>query len=187
MSRQGTLKTPHAADFEVYNPLMRWSVAMALVLCSAACGAACGKSGAEQRAEDVRARQAALAADPELSDALGRQVLAQSEAHAPGWIKQDKLYRGTLAERARQDFLAVLTDGHCYRFLAAAGPEVGDLDLALYDANNVEVQRDVTEDPTPRLGAPASLCPSESMAYRIEARMRRGHGPFAIGLFRSAE
>lgn len=171
----------------VYNRRMHLRVTMALALWSVASCAGCGESAADQRAAELRARQAALAADPELADALGQALLAQFEAHAQGWIKQDKLHRGTLAERAHQDFLAVLTDGHCYRFIAVAGPEVLDLDLALFDANNVEVQRDVTEDPTPRLGSSASICPIEPMAFRLEVRMRRGHGPFAIGTLRSAE
>jgi hypothetical protein len=172
----------------VYNRRMHLRVTIAWALWSVASCAACGESAADQRAAaELRARQAALAADPELSDALGQALLARVETEAPGWIKQDKLHRGTLAERARQDFLSVLTDGHCYRFIAVAGPEVQDLDLALFDANNVEVQRDVTEDPTPQLGNSASICPIEPMAFRIEARMRRGHGPFAIGAFRSAE
>ena len=171
----------------VYNRRMHLRVMMIWALWSVASCAGCGESAADQRATELRARQAALAADPELADALGRALLKQIETHAPGWIKQDKLYRGTLAERARQDFLAVLTDGHCYRFLSVAGAEVQDLDLALFDANNVEVQRDVTEDPTPQLGGSVSICPIEPMAGRLEARMRRGHGPFAIVTLRSAE
>lgn len=171
----------------VYNRRMHLRVMMAWALCSVASCAGCGESAADQRAAELRARHAALTADPELADALGQALLAQIEAHAPGWIKQDKLHRGTLAERARQDFLAVLTDGHCYRFIAVAGADVLDLDLALFDANNVEVQRDVTEDPTPRLGSEASICPIEPMAYRLEARMRRGQGPFAIATLKSAE
>jgi hypothetical protein len=98
-------------------------------------------------------------------------------------VKQDKLFRGTLAERARQSYLAVLPYGYCYRFIGTGGPGVGDLDLALHDANGVEVQRDVTDDPTPIIGAAASVCPLEASSFRLEVRMRRGAGDFVVGLF----
>jgi len=128
-----------------------------------------------------------LASDPELADPLGKALLSQVEEHAHGWIKHEKLYRGTLVERGRQAFLAVLPYGHCYRVLGVGGPGIRDLDLAMFDANNVEIARDVTEDPNPGLGVGASICPGDASAYRIEARMRSGRGDFVLGVFRTVE
>jgi hypothetical protein len=72
--------------------------------------------------------------------------------------------------------------------LAAADPDhVQDLDLALIDAHNVETQRDVNEGPNPSLGVNASICPIEASAVRIEVRMRRGHGNFALAVFRDSD
>ena len=148
---------------------------------------ACGENAAERRAAAERERTAALSSDPELADPLGRSLFSQVEQHAPGWVKHERLFRGTLAERARQAFLLVLPYGHCYRILGVGGGGVTDLDLALFDGNNVEIARDVTEDATPGLGLGASVCPSDASAYRLDVRMRRGHGDFAIGVFRTAE
>lgn len=148
---------------------------------------ACGENAVERAKVAERERTAALARDPELTDPLGHTLFSRVEERAPGWVKHEHLWRGTLAERGRQAFLVVLPFGHCYRFLAAGGGGVSDLDLALFDANNVEISRDVTEDPTPDLGIAASICPGEPSAYRIEARVRRGHGDFVLGVFRNPD
>lgn len=153
--------------------------------CWAIVSAACGESAAERSAAAKAQQRAELARDPELADPLGQLLLERANERAPGWVKLDHVLRGSLAERGRQAFLAVLPFGRCYRFLAGSGAGVIDLDLALFDANGVEISRDVTEDATPELGISASICPGEASQYRIEARKRRGHGDFAIGVFRN--
>ena len=176
----------------VYNGGMRSSTALerlATLLSASvaiACGA-CGESSAEREAAAVRERVSALAKDPELADPLGRALFDQVEQHAPGWVKYERLYRGTLAERGRKAYLAVLPYGHCYRVLGAGAGGVSDLDLTMFDSNNVEIARDVTADAAPALGVGASICPADASAYRIEVRMRRGHGDYAFGIFRTAE
>ena len=149
--------------------------------------AACGENAAARSAQAQHEREAALARDPELQDPLGAALLEQVAKHAPGWVKHENLHRGTLNERARQGFLVVLPYGHCYRFIASGGAGVSDLDLALFDGNGVEIARDTSEDPTPNLGVAASICPSDASAVRVEARMRRGHGDFALGVFHSPD
>jgi hypothetical protein len=149
--------------------------------------AACGENAAARSAAAQQEREAALARDPEMADALGSALLEQVGTHAPGWVKHESLLRGTLNERARQGFLVVLPYGHCYRFLASGGAGVTDLDLALFDSNGVEIARDTSEDPAPNVGVAASICPGDASAVRVEARMRRGHGDFALGVFRSPD
>lgn len=170
----------------VYNAGVRLRVAIGFVV-SAVLAMACGENAEARNAKAQREREATLARDPELSDALGSALLEQVSRHAQGWVKHEHVRRGTLAERARQAFLVVLPYGHCYRFVASGGAGVIDLDLALFDANGVEIARDISEDPTPVLGEAASICPSDANAVRVEARMRRGHGEFALGVFHSPD
>jgi hypothetical protein len=159
--------------------------AVAVLACWTVAFAGCGESAAERTAAANARRSAELARDPELADALGQALFERVTERAPGWIKHEHVQRGTLAERGRQAFLSVLPFGHCYRFIAVSGAGVIDLDLALFDANGVETARDVTEDSSPELGVTASICPGEPSQYRVEARMRRGHGDFALGVFHS--
>lgn len=147
--------------------------------------AACAPTASDRTAASNAERAAELAHDPELADPLGQALRARAQKSAAGWLKHDHVLRGTLPERGRQAFLSVLPVGHCYRYLAVSEATVSDLDLALFDANNVEILRDVTEDPSPDLGVAASVCPGEPTQGRLEVRMRRGHGAFAIGVFRS--
>jgi hypothetical protein len=143
----------------------------------------CGPDKAEQQqAQHIAAFAQAAKADPDLADPLGQAIVELSRSHAPGWVKEGTLLRGSLQERGRQAFLLVLKYGHCYRLIGVTGNEAGDLDLLLYDSNGVETQRDVTQSPNAVLGAAASICPSEPIAVRVEARMRTGSGPFAIAL-----
>jgi hypothetical protein len=186
MGGQGTPKslrcrTPNGM---VYNAEMRIRLCVSLGLCALT---ACGENADARSAAAQHEREAALARDPELADALGSALLEQVAKHAPGWVKHEHLLRGTLNERARQAFLVVLPYGHCYRFIASGGPGVSDLDLMLFDGNGVEIARDTSEDPTPNLGVAASICPGDASAVRIEARMHHGHGDFALGVFRSPD
>jgi hypothetical protein len=150
-------------------------------------GAACSDSAAERAAAVKADRMAELTRDPELTGALGQALVDRVRERSAGWVKQDHVMRGTLPERGRQAFLSVLPYGHCYRFLAVSSASVSDLDLALLDANNVEIARDITEDPTPELGIHASICPGEASQYRVEVRMRHGHGDFLLATLHSDE
>lgn len=158
---------------------------VAVLACWTIAFAGCGENAAARTAAANAQRSAELARDPELADALGQALFARTNERASGWLKHEHVQRGTLADRGKQAFLSVLPFGHCYRFLAVSGAGVSDLDLALFDANGVEIARDVTEDGSPELGVTASICPAEPSQYRVEVRMRRGHGDFALGVFRS--
>jgi hypothetical protein len=144
-------------------------------------------SQAKQRAA-ANAAMDKLAHDPELSDGMGQAIVEAARRDALGWVKDESVRRGSLNERERQAFLWVFKYGRCYRVLAAGDPDhVQDLDIALIDAHNVETQRDLSESPNASLGVNASICPSEATAVRIEARMRRGHGSFALAVLRDSD
>ncbi|HEX4351677.1 MAG TPA: hypothetical protein VHZ95_02160 [Polyangiales bacterium] len=164
------------------GPITRLSFALAFVF--AACG---GDEQAAKQARDEAAFVAAAAHDRDLADALGQMIVETAQREAAGWVKEGALFRGSLEERGRQDFLVVLKYGHCYRFIGVSGDENSDLDLLLFDGNGVEKQRDVTRGQTATLGSTASICPGDATAVRIEARMRHGHGPFAIALMRNPD
>jgi hypothetical protein len=155
-----------------------------LSLVSAACKS---DAQAEQQKQSLAAWALATSQDPDLADPLGQAIVVSAKSDAPGWHKVDHLFRGSLEERGKQAFLVVLPYGHCYRFLAVGGEQVRDLDLVLFDANGAETLRDVTQSATPALGVSSGICPEEPSAMRVEARMRHGHGSFAIGLFRDGE
>jgi len=159
-----------------------------LLCLSGAVGMGCGPDKqAQKQAQNLATFLEAAKHDPDLADPLGQAIIELAQVEAVGWVKEGPLLRGALEDRARQGFLVVLKYGHCYRFLGVAGAEVRDLDLLLFDANGMEVQRDVTQSATPVLGASASICPADPIAVRIEARMRNGSGPFAIALLRDPD
>lgn len=162
---------------------------VALLLSCLCCIASCdSNTQSKQRAASSVALDTLARSDPEFSDPLGQAIVEAVRQDALGWTKDESLRRGSLNERERQQFLWVLKYGRCYRVFAAADPDqVQDLDLALIDAHNVETQRDLSESPTPSLGVNASICPIESTAVRIEARMRRGRGKFALAVFRDVD
>lgn len=164
---------------------MRLSWGFGVLAIGTIASAACSDNAAE-RATAVKAdRMAQLSRDSELTDPLGQALVDRVRERSPGWIKHEHVMRGTLAERGRQAFLSVLPYGHCYRYIAVSGSSVSDLDLALMDANNVEIARDITEDATPDLGVSASICPGEASQYRLEVRARRGHGDFLVAVLHS--
>ncbi len=164
--------------------IARFSLATCcIVLVSVACADGSPSTGV-QATQRPATHQALPPPDPDLADPLGQAMAETAQSEASGWEKVGKLWRGKLAARERQAFLSVLTYGHCYRFIGVGAGSVVDLDLALLDPNNVEVQRDVTEGAVTVLGKTVALCPADPGAYRIEARMRSGAGDFAIGLYR---
>lgn len=141
-------------------------------------------------AEEVMPADAPGKPEPEQASAKGvpvgrmAQALgARSKKHAADLVPDDASFEGELDEGKRSDHLLVLKSIYCYRLLGVGGPEVGDLDLALFDPDGVEVQRDLGEDAFPVLGQPVNLCPPQPGAYRLQVSMYEGHGPYVVGVF----
>ncbi|MBX7196767.1 MAG: hypothetical protein K1X94_32240, partial [Sandaracinaceae bacterium] len=82
----------------------------------------------------------------------------------------------TLFERGAARADLPVEEGRCYVSVARGGEGVEDLDLFLFDADGVEVARDLSR------GAEASIehCATESATYAVEVRAYRGSG--AVGL-----
>ncbi len=82
----------------------------------------------------------------------------------------------TLFERGAARADLPVEEGRCYVSVARGGAGVDDLDLFLFDADGVEVARDLSR------GAEASIehCAHETATYVVEVRAYRGSG--AVGL-----
>lgn len=136
----------------------------------------------------VEAEKAKAARVPELppsSDPLDQLLAQQAQKLALGMSVHDNAFRGDLAQGSQQDFLVVLTGGHCYRALGVAETGVNDFDLSLIDPNGSPIQQDVTRDALPVLGQDAPLCLSEPGAHRLHVRMRDGSGGFLVRFFKT--
>jgi len=145
--------------------------------------AACGNPTAD--AQKAKAARAPVL--PPSNDPLDQAVARQSAKYAGGMLAHDNPFRGDLAEGAEQDFLIVLTGGHCYKAIGVADANVGDIDLSLVDPDGVQVQQDTARDAFPVLGMESPLCLQEPGAYRLHVRMRTGAGAFLVRFFKTDE
>jgi hypothetical protein len=93
--------------------------------------------------------------------------------------------RGTLEEGGVRDVSQRLTPGFCYKIVAVATEGIEDLDLRVFDANQVLLERDATEDAQPFLGHQSPVCPADPAIYRVEVRALRGAGEFMIRFYRT--
>jgi hypothetical protein len=100
-------------------------------------------------------------------------------------IRDGDPLRGEGEAGTARDYSHVMHPGWCYKVLGLGGEGVEDLDVRIYDPNDVLLQRDTTEDPRPLLGRMRPICPPESGTYRIEARVAEGRGEFAVQVYRS--
>ncbi|MCB9593532.1 MAG: hypothetical protein H6719_12430 [Sandaracinaceae bacterium] len=122
---------------------------------------------------------------PEPADALEARLRELGRERAPYMILDEASTRGEAARGDVRDVSHVLHPGWCYKILGAGGEGVEDLDLRIYDPNDVLLQRDTTRDPDPYIGQMRPICPSESGTYRIQIRMVEGAGAYVVQVYRS--
>jgi hypothetical protein len=151
---------------------------MALAL---ACCAAVACDGGEPEPEPEMIDETPVL--PEPADALEAEIQRRSPNEALMMVPSEPPVRGELAEGTARDFSAALRAGLCYKVLGQGGPGVGDLDLLVYDQNGVLLQRDATVSAQPVIGVDRAICPTEPGLYRVEVRMARGGGPYAVQLW----
>ena len=120
---------------------------------------------------------------PPPADALEAAIRERAPNEAMLMIPHEAVVRGELAEGERRDFTTVLRAGLCYKVLGQGGAGVRDLDLVVYDANSVLLQRDATQHDHPVIGVDRAICPIDAGLYRVEARMAQGGGPYAVQLW----
>ena len=116
-------------------------------------------------------------ADPELESMINQQA----ESAAPGSVLvNEALFRGVAYDRGEfQDFRVELVQGNCYTFVGAADQTVTMLHLFVWDAGNDKV----ADDKSKSRQALAQHCPKQTGTYKVQGKIVKGAGHFAIGIF----
>lgn len=117
------------------------------------------------------------------TDVLARNMQVHAQQLAPGMLPATPIFRGTLQEGQTQDFQAVLQPGKCFKILGVGATTVRDLDLYLFDPNNVALQQDTETDAYPVLGLESAICPQTAGQFRVQVKMYQGTGDFAVQVF----
>jgi hypothetical protein len=120
------------------------------------------------------------------ADALEARLRARGRVVADWMERSGRADRGELREGEARDFTHIMQMGFCYKVIALGGEGIQDLDIRLFDQNNVLLLRDTTEDAQPVIGTERPVCPYETATtYRLEVRARRGSGPFVAQFYHS--
>jgi hypothetical protein len=121
--------------------------------------------------------------EPLPDDPVLASIVTVARERASHMKAEGKPHRGELREGETRDLALVLKDPFCYGLLGAAGDGAEDLSLLLFDPTGVPVQRDASAGRRPTLGLAEPLCPPAPGLYRLEVRMVKGAGPFALGVY----
>ena len=119
------------------------------------------------------------------ADELEAALRERAREVAPYMIRAGEAMRGDAERGGARDFSEVLHPGWCYKVIALGDEGVEDLDIRVYNGNDVLIQRDTTRDPRPYIGQMRPICPGESATYRIEVRVVTGSGAFVAQVYRS--
>jgi hypothetical protein len=112
-------------------------------------------------------------------DPLSRRVLELARNFAPGSRLVGQIRRGAASRGDSVNFSYTLASGHCYTIIVAGAPSATDIDLYLFDPNRRRVASDRERNNFPHI----SHCAGLPAPYRVEVKMYRGDGPFAVGVF----
>lgn len=115
--------------------------------------------------------------DPKLESMINQQA----ETAAPGSEMVTKtLFRGIGYDKGdSQDFRVELQAGQCYVFVGAADETVGALQLFLWDPSESRVESDRSK----KREALMQYCPKETGTFKLQGKIGKGAGHFAIGVF----
>jgi hypothetical protein len=122
---------------------------------------------------------------PPPADALEARLRERYEEVSVIMMQHGDIVRGEVAQGDARDHSHVMETGYCYEVDVVGSESIEDLDLRLYDANDVLLQRDTTQDREPMIGRDRQICPYENGTYRISVRAVRGGGPYALQVFRT--
>lgn len=118
------------------------------------------------------------------ADALEARLRERGPTEAPLLVPDGPAFRATLEHGERRAFTSVVRGGVCYKVLGGAAESITDLDVFVYDANAVLVQRDTTVGRELVIGTERGLCPSEAGAWRFEVVAAGGEGDVIAQLWR---
>jgi hypothetical protein len=115
--------------------------------------------------------------DPQLESMINQQA----ESAAPGSVMvNEALFRGVAYDRGEfQDFRVELVKGNCYVFVAASDQTATALHLFVWDPED----KKVADDKSKTREALAQTCPKQTGTYKVQGKIARGAGHFAIGVF----
>lgn len=119
------------------------------------------------------------------ADALEARLRERGNEVASIMMPSGEIKRGEVSEGETRDHSHIMETGYCYEIDAVGGGELRDLDLRLYDPNDVLIQRDTSEDAEPLIGRDRQICPPSTGTYRIQVRAERGSGPYALQAYRT--
>lgn len=162
---------------------IRLPVILAFLLAFTACEEAPGSEGGETEATADPAE--APPSEPLSEDPLEAAIQKTARKRTRYMQPEGEFRRGSLEQGETTDLALVLKDPHCYSVFAQGGADVDDMDLFLFDPNNVPVQQDSTTHDHPTLGLSDPICPAEAGVYRLQVKVHRGHGEFVFRLYRS--
>jgi hypothetical protein len=118
------------------------------------------------------------------ADALEARLRERGPTDAPLLVPDGPAFRATLGAGESRTFTAVLRAGVCYKVLGGADASVTDLDVLVYDPNNVLMQRDTTTERELVLGSERGICPTEVGMWRFELGVAAGEGAVIAQLWR---
>ncbi|MDH5493007.1 MAG: hypothetical protein OEY14_13720 [Myxococcales bacterium] len=121
---------------------------------------------------------------PEYAIPLGEELFARFLEKAHRMEPEGEIRRGALEEGRRDTLQLILTGVYCYKILALGGEGVEELDLILYDGENVPLLRDREEDRRPTLGIDEPICPFEPGTFRLDIQMARGSGNYVLRVYK---
>ncbi len=122
---------------------------------------------------------------PPPADELEASLRELGRQRAPYMILSEASMRDEIEEGSARDYSQVFYPGWCYKVLGLGGEGVEDLDIRVYDPNDVLLQRDTTRDNQPFIGRMRPICPPVPGTYRVQVRMVSGAGAFVVQVYRS--
>lgn len=115
------------------------------------------------------------------SAAVTEAVSAAAEVvQTRGFAPTDGGHRGFLVEDTAEASEASMRSGSCYVALAAGSAALRELELAVYDADGVEVATDAHTGPH----AAVLFCPTQTGIYYLTLRASAGSGLYELRTFR---
>lgn len=147
----------------------------------AAAGGGCDPSIGEPAPDEV----ADETVEPPPADALEAALRALGSEQASFMIRDGSALRGRGETGTARDYGHIMHPGWCYKVVGLGGEGVEDLEVRVYDPNDVMLERDTTDAPRLVIGRVRPICPAESGTYRIATRVVRGRGEFAVQVYRS--
>jgi hypothetical protein len=119
--------------------------------------------------------------NPTPSPEIDSLIQQQAETAMPGSQQiAEQLFRGVAYDKGgSQDFRIELEQGKCYGFVGAADPGVERLEIFLWDPGDSRIDSNKSKTRE----AFVQYCADKTGTYRFQAKVGRGAGHFAVGVF----